>query len=145
MRYARQTSASTGAYGRPLQTPAHSLLIQVRDARALRKQFFDPGMFGEPGWDMLLDLYEAELNQVRMMVSSVCVGSGVPATTALRWLKVMERRGLIARQSDPRDARRVFISLTPQARGAMDALFDALVAQFANLTRRPEEHVRSPF
>ena len=34
----------------------------VKRFRGLRRGFFAPSLFGEPGWDILLDLFEAELS-----------------------------------------------------------------------------------
>jgi len=115
-----------GGLGGELHT---ALLSSMRRARALRLQFFDPALFGEPAWDILLDLYGSHLSQVRIKISSVCAESGVAATTTLRWLKRMERRGLIERCPDPNDARRTFISLSPSAIAAMDALFETILAR----------------
>jgi DNA-binding MarR family transcriptional regulator len=116
-----------------LESPASGLVAQIINARALRPQFFGPELFGEPAWDILLELYQSQLCQFRMKVSSVCAASGVPATTALRWMKVMEGRGLIERRADPRDGRRVFVSLSPVAVAAMDAMFAKFLVEAADL------------
>lgn len=67
---------------------------------------------GEPCWDALLDLCIAEIEGRRVGVTSLCIASGVPVTTALRWLSLLERDGMIERQADPRDKRRTFIRIT---------------------------------
>jgi hypothetical protein len=84
-------------------------------SRRLRSDFFDADLFFDPAWDILLDLYATELAQHRITVSAVCIGSAVPATTALRWIKLLETRGLLVRHSDPLDGRRVYLSLTAAA------------------------------
>jgi DNA-binding MarR family transcriptional regulator len=89
---------------------------RVRDvirARRLRSQFFDESLFADPAWDMMLDLLQAEIAQLRVPVSSLCIAAAVPATTALRWLKSMVRQGLFIRRADPHDGRRVFVELAP--------------------------------
>src|SRR5688500_13335292 len=80
-------------------------------------------MFADPAWDMLLDLLQAELAQLRVPVSSLCIAASVPATTALRWLKTMTQAGIFVRRADPHDGRRVFVELAPQARQAMRRYF----------------------
>jgi DNA-binding MarR family transcriptional regulator len=112
---------------------ATKLVSWLRNARSLRTRVFDAELFGEPAWDILLDLYDAELRQVRTKISSVCIESHIPRTTSLRWLKAMENRGLVQRRDDPNDARRIFVSLTPSAIGVMDALFEAMAAQLPDL------------
>lgn len=81
--------------------------------RRLRDQIFDdPSLFGEPAWDILLDVASAEAKGERLSVSSVCIGSCSPPTTALRWLGILEDRGLLRREYDVLDGRRSFVRLT---------------------------------
>lgn len=91
--------------------------------RQQRKRFFPPDLFLDPAWDMLLELLQAEKMQRRVSVSSVCLASGAPASTALRWLNGMEMQGLIIRRSDPSDGRRTFVELSASARSSIQAWF----------------------
>ncbi len=92
-------------------------------ARRLRARYFDEDMFADPAWDMLLDLLQAEIAQLRVPVSSLCIAAAVPATTALRWLKTMTQQGIFVRRADPNDGRRVFVELAPQASLALRRYF----------------------
>jgi DNA-binding MarR family transcriptional regulator len=92
-------------------------------ARRLRSRYFEEGMFADPAWDMLLDLLQAEIAQLRVPVSSLCIAASVPATTALRWLKMMTQQGLFLRRPDPHDGRRVFVELAPAASLALRRYF----------------------
>ena len=103
--------------------PAAETVRAMVRARRLRAQFFDSELFADPAWDMLLDLYAARLDQHRVAVSSLCIASAVPATTALRWIKTLTDRGLFVRRADPTDGRRVFIELADDAANAMAAYF----------------------
>jgi hypothetical protein len=94
--------------------------------RRMREQFFPAEMFADPAWDMLLDLYAAQLEGHPVAVSSLCIAAAVPATTALRWIKTMTDSGMFERQADPRDGRRIFIALAPQAAAGMERYFTAL-------------------
>lgn len=87
--------------------------------RRLRDRYFDPHLFADPAWDMLLDLMAARLEGVQVAVSSLCIAAAVPPTTALRWIKLMTENGLFERVSDPVDGRRVFIRLSAAGAGAM--------------------------
>jgi DNA-binding MarR family transcriptional regulator len=89
--------------------------------RRRREALFGSALFGEPAWDMLLELYAAELTGRRVSVSGLCGVSGVPSTTALRWIKMLENADWITRKADPVDGRRSFLSLTAKARTAMEA------------------------
>ena len=70
-------------------------------ARRLRARYFDEELFADPAWDMLLDLVQAEIDRLRVPVSSLWIAAAVPATTALRWIKTMTDSGLFVRRADP--------------------------------------------
>jgi len=84
-----------------------------RNRRSRNALFADEALFGEPAWDLLLDLFIAAKERKRVPVTSACIGAAVPTTTALRWLAVLEERGLVLREADPCDARRSAISSAP--------------------------------
>ena len=80
--------------------------------------------FHAPGWDILLDLYAHALEGRRVSITSSCIASGVPPTTALRYLQVLEEAGLIERVDDRVDRRRSFLSLTSETRNLMRQYFE---------------------
>lgn len=92
-------------------------------ARRLRSRYFAEDLFADPAWDMLLDLLQAEIAQLRVPVSSLCIAAAVPATTALRWLKTLVSQGIFVRRADPHDGRRVFVELGPEASQALRRYF----------------------
>lgn len=104
---------------------AHATL--AREAYARRRErsaiFGNAELFGEPAWDILLDLYVAYAEQKPVSVSSACIGSAAPPTTGLRWLGVLSEQGLIVREHDPEDQRRVLVRLSESGIGAMDKYF----------------------
>lgn len=104
------------------QISAETVRSVIR-ARRFRGRYFPEELFADPAWDMLLDLLQAEIAQLRVPVSSLCIAAAVPATTALRWLKTMTQQGLFVRRADPHDGRRVFVELAPQASHALRRYF----------------------
>lgn len=102
-------------------------------AYSLRRQrteiFRNSALFGEPAWDMLLDFYIAELKGKALSVTDACIGSAVPATTALRWISILQESGLVAREEDPKDARRVYLHLTQHGSTLMQTYFDHTLNQ----------------
>jgi len=94
-------------------------------ARRLRDQYFRADLFADPAWDMLLDLMAARLEKGRVAVSSLCIAAAVPATTALRWIKLLTDRGIFVRQADPQDGRRVYIELSDDTARSLSAYFRA--------------------
>jgi hypothetical protein len=117
--------------GQPREPVAAAAIepVEVRKAiraRRLRDGFFSSGLFEDPAWDMLLDLFAAELEKNRVSVSSLCIAAAVAPTTALRWISKMVEVGLFERHPDPLDRRRAFMVLSPLARGAMAEYFAAI-------------------
>lgn len=110
----------------PPALPDPRLMRRIIRQRQLRARYFDGDLFADPAWDMLLDLTAAAGEQVQVSVSSLCIASAVPPTTALRWIGVLTDAGLIERTEDPHDRRRVFLTLTRKAADAMAHYFAAL-------------------
>lgn len=101
-------------------------LRRKRDAASARR-----GLFGEPGWDILLDLYIAEGRRTEVQVSSVCLDAGVPSTTILRWIARLEQEGLLYRIADNADARRRYVRLTDEGRTMMRTILRTIAGNIA--------------
>ncbi|MEM7664573.1 MAG: winged helix DNA-binding protein [Pseudomonadota bacterium] len=108
----------------------------ARRTYAIRRQrgaiFGNAELFGEPAWDILLDLYVAYTDGNPVSVSSACIGSAAPPTTGLRWLGVLAEHDLVVREQDPDDQRRVLVRLTDRGVEAMDRYFASAVPQQNN-------------
>ncbi len=111
----------------PLPDPR--LVRRIIRQRQLRARFFDGDLFADPAWDILLDLTAARVEHRRVSVTSLCIASGVPPTTALRWIGQMTDAGLLARVEDDTDRRRAFIALTDGAADAVARYFAELGSQ----------------
>lgn len=101
------------------EAPEAAAIRAIIRARRLRENYLPACLFADPAWDMLLDLMAARLEGTPVAVSSLCIASAVPATTALRWIRALTDKGLLVRVADPRDGRRVFIDLSDQAASAL--------------------------
>lgn len=82
--------------------------------RLLRRQLVGaPELFGEPAWDVLIDLFIHEAQGKPVSTSSFCIASGLPMSSALRLLQRLCETGLVTREADRSDGRRNFIRLAP--------------------------------
>ena len=95
-------------------------------SRRLRDGLFPDGLFGEPAWDILLDLYAAEAEGKPVDVSSACVAAAVPQTTALRYIGRLEAAGLVRRAPVASDRRRSMLHLTEAGQATVESVLVAL-------------------
>jgi DNA-binding MarR family transcriptional regulator len=74
-------------------------------------------------WNILVDLYHRHLAGVDTTITSVCVGSHFPQTTALRHAQALEQEGLIESYRGHGDGRLRMVRLTAEGIGLMDQVF----------------------
>jgi hypothetical protein len=113
--------------------PDPRLVRRIIRQRQLRARFFDGDLFGDPAWDMLLDLTAARAEHNRVSVTSLCIASGVPPTTALRWIGQLVEAGLFQRVEDETDRRRAFITLSDKAADGIARYFAELGTKAAQM------------
>lgn len=102
----------------------------VLRSRRLRDHIFASDLFADPAWDIVLDLMAARLEGTKVSVSSLCIAAAVPPTTALRWIRQLTERGLLMRQADPNDGRRIFIALSEKGVELVARWFDESRSSF---------------
>jgi DNA-binding response OmpR family regulator len=86
--------------------------LRELESIARRRKVLGPQSEVDPGWIMLLELFDAHCTQRPYHVSALCLASGAPHATALRRLSQMIDAGLLRREQDPADARRSWVFLT---------------------------------
>jgi DNA-binding MarR family transcriptional regulator len=94
-----------------------SLLVldAIEGLRRLRERFSGHRL-DAVAWDLLLELLRAERMRQKLSVSGLAISvSGVSVTTALRRINDLTAAGYVVRLPDPADARRDFVSLTPES------------------------------
>lgn len=128
----RSNEPGEGGSERP-RLPHASIIRRAIKHRHARARFFDPDLFADPAWDILLDLAAARAERQRVSVTSLCIASGVPATTALRWIGQMVEGGLLVRVADPHDRRRAYIALADTTADAMALYFAEIGVEHASL------------
>ena len=119
----RQSQATSGGVSQPsLSSSDEALLQRARTIVAMRNRrdrHFRAYLFAEPAWDMMLDLFIAHLEGRQVYVTSLCIASNVPNTTALRYIQDMVKHGEIVSSADVQDGRRRWLSLSEGAVAAM--------------------------
>ncbi len=101
---------------------AASAWIQARRARDM---VLGEDLFFDPAWSILLELYVHHRQGTNVSITSLCAAAKVPSSTGLRWVALLERRGLVDREADPFDRRKVYALLTAEAVKRIDDALDA--------------------
>lgn len=100
--------------------PTAEQIRQVLDARHARAHFFSAHLFVDPAWDILILAYVASLENEHLFISSLCRANIVPATTTLRWVKVLEQDGLVIRHDDALDGPEAWLELSRRGKSCME-------------------------
>ncbi|QJQ32291.1 winged helix DNA-binding protein [Sphingomonas lacunae] len=123
-----------GAADIPIEDARRAALIRRFMAfRRQRNTVFPEASGTDANWLILVELYLAALERRRESISSLCVASGAPATTALRYIRTLTDAGIVVRDPDPEDGRRVFVNMQPASVAQMKQLFDGLEQQLVAL------------
>ncbi|NIJ08041.1 DNA-binding transcriptional ArsR family regulator [Sphingomonas vulcanisoli] len=118
-----------------IDQPDHLTLAEAMlSARRRIGNHFPPLLFADPARDLLLDLYASGLRGKPVSISSACIAAAVPATTALRWIKKLQRDGLVKLERDTADNRRVLIRLSEPAVSRVEAYVNEVAMLFDSCT-----------
>lgn len=86
---------------------------------ARRRDLAGGALFGDSAWCMLLDLLLAKMEGQMLSVSSACIGSGAPMSTAMRLVRRFVEIGLVHKVPDENDRRRDFLVLDDEMHALM--------------------------
>lgn len=106
------------------RVPAAATARRLYAMRGARSAAFGDDLFGEPAWDMLLDLFVSAADGRKLSVSAVCIGSRCSPATAHRYLVLLEESGIVARVPDAMDHRRHFVRLTTRGEAVMRGVLE---------------------
>jgi predicted transcriptional regulator len=110
-------------------------ILEILEARVARSAFLNIDIFHDPAWDMLLALFAANLGGRRLDVGRLCVASGVPASTAIRYLNCLSEEGLLRPDETDEGAH---VQLSNRGIAAMESYFDYLNSgKFAEVISAP--------
>ncbi len=119
-------AASAGTLAERRLGEAKALLTGRRE----RGRCFKGVRFGDPSWDMILELYVSNAEERAMPVTQLCVLSGGSTTTALRHIEQLEALGYIDRRPDLEDRRRANVTMLPRLRSAIEQWLDLQMTAF---------------
>jgi DNA repair protein RadC len=92
----------------------------------LRRQLLGADeLFGEPAWDILVELFIAHCEGATVPTGALGIGSGLSSSSAQRLVQRLVDAGLVMRSPDPDDGRRYFVSLSPEIAHRLTVYFSA--------------------
>jgi DNA-binding MarR family transcriptional regulator len=108
----------------PLQPPAdgdrlREIAARMLELRRSRTEFLNRALLGEPAYEMLLRVYVAPEPLTAARLADL---TGVPHSSALRWIEYLASKELVTRGRHPKDRRATVIGLTPKGKETLDAL-----------------------
>jgi len=106
-------------------------------ARRRREKLLGAKLFADPAWDMLLTLYADYLAKRRVSVSSLCIASMAPNTTALRWIKQLVEVGLVEKMAFVGDGRVQHLTLSEAGQRAMSTYFSEQIREAGKAADSP--------
>lgn len=96
----------------------------VMRRRILRKQLLgNADLFGEPAWDMLIDLFIHQSRGQPLSMSALCITAAIPTSSAMKLIQRLCDAGIVDRSPDAFDGRRSLVSLTPDVAHRLRAYF----------------------
>lgn len=107
----------------PPGSPDKSFFAHIIAMRRNRDRIFGPDLFGEPAWDILLNLMVARFDERGMAVRDLAEAIGHPESTTIRFIDAMAADRLLERDNQPTDPRNAVVRLTDRAASAMLAFF----------------------
>lgn len=95
---------------RESRSQAAERLFEERRSRA--QIFEDADLFREPAWDILLYLFQSHSHGRGVKIDTIPMVLGMAATVTLRWLEVLEAKGLVFAYRDEKDVKQIFLRLS---------------------------------
>ncbi|USU03958.1 hypothetical protein NF699_12890 [Sphingomonadaceae bacterium OTU29LAMAA1] len=105
-----------------------TLACSITGARRKLADHLEASLFANPGLDIMLFLFAEGLNGATVTTNACCAAAGVPRTTALRWIKLLQDRGLVLGSDDVSDRRVTMLALSQTGRSTIRAWLTEIAA-----------------
>ena len=106
-------------------TSALDRAFHLIEVRKRREELLGANLFGEPAWDILLDLFVQRIEGRKTSSTSASIASRAPTTTALRYIAILVNEGLVTKRVGERDLRVQYVELSDKGyRHMLDLLAD---------------------
>jgi len=107
------------------------VLHLLRDIDEQRSKALGDIVKTDATWNMLAELLRSRITRRRISVTSLCLASRGPVTSALRRLDQLLADGLVTYTLDPQDRRRKYIELTAEGANRMQSAVRGVAQRWA--------------
>jgi DNA-binding MarR family transcriptional regulator len=90
------------------------------------------GLYSDPAWDILLDLYIRQKLRLKTSITAAGLATEAPPTTALRYITLLCSQNLIQREPDTKDGRRHWLTLSPETAADLDTYMTSVMAALSS-------------
>lgn len=93
------------------------------DLRRLRERYFGSELFGEPAWDILLELMLARIDERELRASELTTHGNSPSVVARHYIEVMEQAKLVETLINTGNTEDPYLALSSEAALRMAELY----------------------
>ena len=97
--------------------------------RRLRSRYFPIEIFADPSWDLLLEVYAAQIADKPIRLNKAHLSACVPPSIAQRRSRDLVQLGILVTERARTDRRGVQLTLSPAARSRLEHLLQSILAQ----------------
>lgn len=90
--------------------------------RARGEAFKVPGLFGDPAWEMLVAIYNAELEGAPASASQLARSAAWSHSTGMRWLNALISEGLVRKVDSGETSNLPYVELTEPGRRKIESV-----------------------
>lgn len=106
--------------------PYMQKVITLTRLQEQKDQFEELPVLMSQAWAILMEIFKTEMSGRSAYVTTVALGSSVPASSTHRHLETLAEKNLIRRLRDASDKRRIQVQLTDKARIQLINFFDKI-------------------
>lgn len=99
-----------------------------RVERRERERVFGSTLFGDHGWEIVLELFIARAEKREVTIVSICRGISLPEAAVLRCIATLIEAQLVVRRAQEADPRTILLALTDRGLAMMCDYFSRVAA-----------------
>lgn len=109
------------------------IALAIRKNLSFREEIIPNIAPSSPLWRLLIEIYIAKHQNVRVAITDAAISINVPATTTLRYISILESNRFICREDDAFDKRRSWLLLTSKGISSVEKTLKKLAEDMENL------------